>query len=87
MPKHVVKKLADQTYPFQLVDSTYSYDAYHNMFKTIVRKVCILNYPVGLSVLNLSHGMEFPTMWFVRPAKPQISLRIRTVSSMPLLVA
>ena len=28
---------------------------------------------------NLSHDMGFPTMWYVRPAKPQISLRIRAV--------
>ena len=24
--------------------------------------------------------MRFPTMWFVRPAEPQISLRIRAVA-------
>ena len=35
----------------------------------------------------MSCGMGFPTMWFVRTAKPQISLRIRTVWSEPLLVA
>ena len=29
--------------------------------------------------LNLSHGMGFPKMWYVRLAKPQISLRIRAV--------
>ena len=28
---------------------------------------------------NLSHGMIFPTIWYVRPAKAQTSLRIRTV--------
>ena len=28
---------------------------------------------------NMSHDMIFPTMWYVRPAKPQISLRIRAV--------
>ena len=28
-----------------------------------------------------------PTMWYVRPAMPQISLRIRTVWSEPLLIA
>ena len=28
---------------------------------------------------NLSRDMRFPTMWYVRPAKPQISLRIRAV--------
>ena len=27
----------------------------------------------------LSHGMRFYTMWYVRPAKPQISLRIHAV--------
>ena len=31
--------------------------------------------------------MRFPTMWYVRPAKPQISLRMRAVWSEPLLVA
>ena len=31
--------------------------------------------------------MSFPTMWYVRPAKPQISLRIRAVWSESLLVA
>ena len=30
-------------------------------------------------VNNLSQCMRFPTMWYVRPAKPQISLRIRAV--------
>ena len=28
---------------------------------------------------NLNQCMRFPTIWFVRPAKPQISLRIRAV--------
>ena len=38
---------------------------------------------------DLSQCMSFPTMWYVRPAKPQISLRIhvRAVWSEPLLVA
>ena len=27
----------------------------------------------------LSRDMRFPKMWYVRPTKPQISLRIRTV--------
>ena len=31
--------------------------------------------------------MRFPTMWYVRSAKPQISLRMRAVWSEPLLVA
>ena len=28
---------------------------------------------------QMSRGMGFPAMWYVRPAKPQISLRIRAV--------
>ena len=31
------------------------------------------------SQFHLSRGMGFPTMWYVRTSKPQISLRIRTV--------
>ena len=35
----------------------------------------------------ISRDMGIPTMWYVRPAKPQTSLRIRAVWSEPLLVA
>ena len=35
----------------------------------------------------MSRDMRFPTMWYVRPSKPQISLRIRAVWSESLLVA
>ena len=31
------------------------------------------------NIINLSRDMRFPTMWYVGPAKPQISLRICTV--------
>ena len=40
-----------------------------------------------LFFLHLRRGIRFPTMWYVRPAKPQISLRICAVLSEPLLVA
>ena len=36
---------------------------------------------------KLSQCMRFPTIRYVRPAKPQISLCIRTVCSEPLIVA
>ena len=36
---------------------------------------------------DIRRGMGFPTMWYVRPAKPQISLRIHAVWSEALLVA
>ena len=35
----------------------------------------------------LSRDMKFPTMWYVRPAKAQASLRLCAVWSEPLLVA
>ena len=37
--------------------------------------------------MKLSRDMKFPTMWYLRPAKSQISLRKRAVWSEPLLVA
>ena len=37
--------------------------------------------------LYMSHDMGFPTMWYMRPTKSQISLRIRAGWSEPLLVA
>ena len=55
-----------------------------------------LDHPHALNINSLvgmrlnthkSQCMRFPTMWYVRPAKPQISLRIRPVWSEPLLVA
>ena len=35
----------------------------------------------------MNHGMRFPTMWYVRPARAQTSLRVRAVRSEPLLVS
>ena len=52
-------------------------------------KIRTQNNITGSEMYNnyLSRDMRFPTMWYVRPAKPQISLRIRAVWSEPLLVA
>ena len=36
-------------------------------------------FPAIFKNVYMSRGMGFPTMWYVRPAKPQISLRIRAV--------
>ena len=36
--------------------------------------------------VDMSHDIRFPTMWYVRPAKAQTSLRIHTGWSEPLLV-
>ena len=33
----------------------------------------------GRQTVKLGQCMRFPTIWYVRPAKPQISLRIRAV--------
>ena len=39
-----------------------------------------------MDAYHMSRGMRFSTMWYVWPAKPQISLRIHTVWPEPLLV-
>ena len=41
----------------------------------------------GTMKFHLSSGMGSPTMWYVPPAKPPISLRMHTIRSEPLLVA
>ena len=41
----------------------------------------------GTSYWQMSQCMRFPSMWYVRPAKAQTSLRICAVWSEPLLVA
>ena len=44
------------------------------------RALALLNTPpVSFLVSNLSQCMRFPTMWYVRPAKAQTSLRISAV--------
>ena len=49
-----------------------------------IRQICLV---MNVLIYNMSRRMRFPTMWFVGPAKPQISLHIHAVSSEPLLVA
>ena len=58
-------------------------------------RICQLQFSAGAALTSgkiwdhnkMSRDMRFPTMWYVRPTKPQISLRIRAVWSEPLLVA
>ena len=52
-----------------------------------VGRVCLDDLTSPLVNHNLSHDMRFPTMWYVRLAKPQISLRICAVWSETLLGA
>ena len=56
----------------------------------LIPDLCLLLYFPSVdtrwSIVHLSHDMGFPTICYVRPAKPQISLRIRAVWSEPLLV-
>ena len=49
--------------------------------------ICHFIYDTGHLQNYLSRDMKLPTMWYVRPAKHQICLRIYTVLSEPLLVA
>ena len=54
-----------------------------------LQKICQLNCPKGdhRMLRNMSCNMRFPTMWYVRPAMAQTSLRICAVWSESLLVA
>ena len=61
---------------------------------TLCKNYCIQHLLSSISVyskyskkINMSLDMRFTTMWYVQPAKPQISLRICAVWSEPLLVA
>ena len=45
----------------------------------IIVKECIQRVKQQYITLNMSQCMRFPTMWYVRPATLQISLRIRAV--------
>ena len=44
-------------------------------------------FQLNLEILEMSRDMRFPTMWYVRPAKAQTSLRLRADWSEPLLAA
>ena len=44
------------------------------------------DYSTSAFIVHLSRDMRFPTMWYMRLAKAQTSLRIRTVWSEPLPV-
>ena len=61
------------------------HDLYHiSYFNTIYLKIFIHNrddFKIMTAFIqkNLSLDMGFPTMWYVRPVKPQISLRIGAV--------
>ena len=56
---------------------------------SMIRLVCVValrgfwkafdKVPQRRLLCKLSQCIRFPTMWYVRPAKPQISLRIRAV--------
>ena len=46
-----------------------------------------IGHSIGLKRVNMSRGMRFPTIWYVRPAKAQTILPVRAVWSEPLLVS
>ena len=79
---------------FQWVPTTYvlfkKKRKYHNFSNTSIETFLtrdLTDITSCLNVRDLSQCMRFPTIWYLRPAKPQISLRIRAVWSEPLLVA
>ena len=54
--------------------------------KRLRETVVLSTHSILAYMFQMSPRMRFPTMWYVRPSKPQISLRIRAVWSEPLLV-
>ena len=65
---------------------------YFQFFLSYMIYVCLRNWNVSVTrffnaLKQMSRNMGFPTMWYVRPAKAQTSLRIRTIWSEPLQVA
>ena len=50
-------------------------------------KCCSPDWYAFVVIPYMSFDMRFPTMWYVWPAKTQISLRIHAVWSEPLIVA
>ena len=50
-----------------------------SMTWVILGHVFAFSVPHAGMIINLSQCMKFPTMWYVRPAKPQIKLRVRAV--------
>ena len=59
---------------------------HHNSYNVTLRRDNA-NCHVHRRAYEMSSDMRFPTNWYVRPAKTQISLRIHAVWSEPLLVA
>ena len=52
----------------------------------LIKKFWPMSFRLSRITTYLSRDTRFPKMWYVRPAKPQISLRISAVWSEPLLV-
>ena len=69
-------KQAKRKYLFESVNNCKGTKAIWKHLRTVTSgsKSSIPNLPY-----EMSQCMRFPTMWYVRPAKPQISLRIRAV--------
>ena len=54
-------------------------DAHADLSSRWMQMLCCYFCHVLTQKENMSHDMRFPTMWYVRPAKAQTSLRIRAV--------
>ena len=75
--------------PDQLASSVYIYlisyyfKSYLSIFRAKLSFLCIIcslrQVKLSLDKYLMSQCMRFPTMWYMRAAKAQISLRIRAV--------
>ena len=71
---------------FLYIDMTIALKSLNEIQQTVSMRLTILPHDITVIYVTyfqmyyyLSQCMRFPTIWYVRPAKPQISLRIRAV--------
>ena len=70
---------------FTLYNVRYCFVTFPKLLTSLGKKDSL--YKLTWILKCMSRNIMFPTMWYVWPAMPQISLRIRTVWSEPLLIA
>ena len=73
--------------PLRIFTRLWVYCEFHNKLQFGALQNILVSTRYSTELVDISHDMRFPTMWYVRPAKPQTSLGIRAVWSESLLVA
>ena len=74
-PHRGAKIVSKRTYPFnQIGDWSLKAMTIQVYIYNKIKETCVFN--ISKKRIYMSHDMRFPTMWYVWPTKPQISLRI-----------